>query len=200
MTESKIYELCKIKDSAICWMNTAVSMGAECIDAKEVGEVADIIKDMCEAEKYLRESEYYKKVTEAMEKEAEKPEWMEMMDPMSMGYTPNTSMMRRSNNRGRTHIPPAYGYTPPYRPYMDQEPYINAYLGNVDKRWYTETPDHRTHEMADGWNMKPTDGKYTSSHLDKMIDSMTTMWDESDPELRKKIKTELTELVGKMTV
>ena len=45
-----------------------------------------------------------------------------------------------------------------------------------------------------------TDGKYTSSHLDKMIDSMTTMWDESDPELRQKIKTELTELVNKMTV
>lgn len=185
MGQEKVYDICKIKDAAICWMNSAIGQGMECLDAKEVGEVADIIKDMCEAEKYIMESEYYKKVTKAMDEAGEKPEWLE-----NMGYTPSDRM---SYKHGRIHMPPSYGYTPPYRPYMDQEPYIDSYLKNVDKRWYTNE-----HEIAEGWDVKPKDGKYTSHHLDKMIDSMTTMLDESDPELRKKIKTELRELVDKM--
>lgn len=201
MTESKIYELCKIKDTAMCWMSTAMGQGMECLDAKEVGEVADIIKDMCEAEKYLRESEYYKKVTEAMEKESEKPEWMEDMsgytpDMEMYGYTPISSHTNRSKMRG--YRMPTYGYTRPYKPYVDQEPYMDSYLNSVDKRWYTEKPE--TRPFADGWEMKPSDGKYTSHHLDKMIDSVSEMWDDSDPELRKKIKKELSELVSKMTV
>lgn len=194
MGMEKVYDICRIKDSAICWMQTAIGQGMECLDAKEVGEVADIIKDMCEAEKYVMESEYYKKVTEAMDSESEKPEWME-----SMGYTPRAGR----NRMGRFttgHMPTSYGYTPPYKPYIDQEPYINSYLNGVDKRWYTDSKDMHRPEMADGWYMKPEDGKYTSSHLDRMIDSMTEMWDDSDPELRKKIKKELTDLVAKMTV
>ena len=187
MGQEKIYEICKIKDAAICWMNTAIGQGMDCLDAKEVGEVADIIKDMCESEKYIMESEYYKKVGKAMDEESEKPEWM---DPM--GYTPSRPMR---NTNGRTHMPPSYGYTPPYRPYVDQEPYIDAYLGKMDKRWYT--PEH---EIADGWTVKPENGKYTTRHLDKLMDNLSDMWDDSEPDLRMKIKNELTELISKMSV
>lgn len=188
MEQEKCYELCKIKDSAITWMQTAIGQGMECLDAKEVGEVADIIKDMCEAEKYIREAEYYKKVTEAMGEEAEKPEWMNSM----MGYTPNPS---KWNTNGRTHMPPSYGYTRPYRPYVDQEPYMNSYLNSVDKRWYTPEP-----EIADGWHIKSKDEHYSSKHLDKVVDAVNDMWDDSDPELRRKIKDELTDLVSRMSV
>lgn len=43
------------------------------VNAKEAGEVADIIKDMSETEKNLYEANYYKLVSEAME-EKNKPE------------------------------------------------------------------------------------------------------------------------------
>lgn len=187
MENAKIYDICKIKDAAICWMNSAICQGMDCLDAKEVGEVADIIKDMCEAEKYIMEADYYKKVTKAMDEESEKPEWME-----SMGYTPTRPMR---NYNGRTHMPPSYGYTPPYRPYVDQEPYIDKYLSKMDKRWYTDD-----HEIADGWMVKPKDGHYTSKHLDKLIESVNDMWDDSDPDLRIKIRDELNELISKMSV
>lgn len=199
MGSEKTYELCRIKDQAISWMNSAIGMGVENIDAKEVGEVADIIKDMCEAEKYLHEACYYEKVVKAMEEEAE--------DPDNRGY---------------------YGYTRPYKPHIDQEPYLREYMNGADMR-YANPSSARYYNGPDGMygnNMstrnyngsdmdygnsnsmrtytdsefKPKDGHYKEQHLDNTINLLKEMWEDSDPALRSMMKTELTSLVNTMKV
>lgn len=183
MGSEKTYELCRIKDQAISWMNSAIGMGVENIDAKEVGEVADIIKDMCEAEKYLHEACYYEQVVKAMKEEAENPD-----------------------NRGY------YGYTRPYKPHIDQEPYLRDYMNGADMRYASPSQMryYTTSDMMYGNDMstrpyndsefKPKDGHYKEQHLDNTINLLKEMWEDSDPALRSMMKTELTSLVNTMKI
>lgn len=60
----KIYNL---KNKALQRMEQAIDeRGVERMDVKEVGELADIVKDLAEAEKECWEAEYYMSITEAM--------------------------------------------------------------------------------------------------------------------------------------
>lgn len=60
----KIYNL---KNKALQRMEQAIDeRGVERMDVKEVGELADIVKDLAEAEKECWEAEYYMSVVEAM--------------------------------------------------------------------------------------------------------------------------------------
>lgn len=65
-------DICRIKEKAIEWMDVALAQPMECINAEEVGYVADIIKDMCQAHKYMAEACYYEHVIDAMESGTEK--------------------------------------------------------------------------------------------------------------------------------
>lgn len=56
------------KDQVLERMDRAINeRGAERMDVTEVGKLADIVKDLAEAEKSCWEAEYYMSVTEAME-------------------------------------------------------------------------------------------------------------------------------------
>lgn len=113
-TENKLKELCEMKESIISCFKAQLAMGVDNIDTHEAYEVTDIIKDMFEAEKYAWESCYYKTVVEAMSEESNDERY---------GYNPR----RGSNGR---FMPKYYAGdgSMGYRPYIDQEPYIDAYL------------------------------------------------------------------------
>lgn len=56
------------KDSMLERMEQAINeRGADRIDVSEMGKLADIVKDLAEAEKSCWEAEYYRTVTESME-------------------------------------------------------------------------------------------------------------------------------------
>ena len=71
--KAKIDCVCEVFDTMLSCFKSEISNGLMNINAKEAGEVADIIKDMSETEKNLYEANYYKLVSEAME-EKNKPE------------------------------------------------------------------------------------------------------------------------------
>lgn len=126
------------------------------VDTKEAGEIADIIKDLAMTEKYCYESCYYKSVVEAMENGGDYDE--------RYGYNTNrNSRGQYSSNRG------SYGY----RPMVDQEPYVDAYLrGNM--------------------------GYIDPMSMGNAMDDIKSMWRNADPERRKSLKRELAAMVDDM--
>ena len=94
-----IKDMCKKLEEAV---KHELSKGIENVDAKELGEVVDMIKDLYEAKEKLVKSCYYKSVIEAMEEHDFEDE-EEIMDEGRKGYRGRSrdSMGRFTSRRGR---------------------------------------------------------------------------------------------------
>lgn len=66
MSDYILEQVCAIKRKAVAWLEDYTKLETSQIDAEELGAVADVVKDLFEAEKYAREACYYKSVTDAM--------------------------------------------------------------------------------------------------------------------------------------
>ena len=95
-----------IKDTMLKRMEQAIDeKGPERVNVQEMGLLADIVKDLAEAEKECWEAEYYQSVTDAMDRSGYMPEGVHDSQYRS-GYNPNRdSMGRYSRRRGYR-----YGY------------------------------------------------------------------------------------------
>lgn len=209
--DKKLDELCELKEQMIDWIGTYIKSGPDHIDIKELGEAVDIVKDFAETEKYCREACYYKTVTEAMEEESE-------MEEGRFGYNRSHMSNGQFASKGRGTM---YGY----RPMVDQEPYVDAYLhdpnfarnmrmgyremvgNNYDQnnsRYgasynnYREAKKHytQTNSASDKAEMET----FSNEHLADVSTTLREMWKDADPNLRKRMKAELTGLVGEMTI
>jgi len=186
--EHKIEKLCEVQCCFTDALKSEVSKGVYDLDSKEAGEVADIIKDLAAAQKYMCESEYYKEVVMAMKEKAEYP----------YGYTETRTL--------------------PYKPYVDQKPYVEKYFDNNDwiknnndwaknnnatKSEYGEAYDHykdakRHYEKTKSLDDKHHMDSYINEHLEKSIESIKEMWTDADPLLKDEIKMNITNLVNEM--
>ena len=94
-----IKEMCKKLEEAV---KHELSKGIENVDAKELGEVVDMIKDLYEAKEKLVKACYYKQIMEAME-EHDFDDEEEIMDEGRKGYRGRSrdSMGRFTSRRGR---------------------------------------------------------------------------------------------------
>lgn len=61
-----VEDIYEIKNRIIERMEDDLQQGTERLDVKEFGMLADMVKDLAEAEKSCWEAEYYRSVTEAM--------------------------------------------------------------------------------------------------------------------------------------
>lgn len=180
-------DICEMKEQLITTMKSHLNGNIESVDTKEAGEVVDMIKDLAEAE-------YYCQIIDAMN---------EPVDEQRYGYNPNRS--------ARTGRYTRMGYTPMFD---DNEEYtietgmrrmgyphpnseeISRYGRAYDsyrnaKRNYTETKSPKDkQEMS----------SYTREHLNSTIYTLKEMWDDADPDLRKRMKSELERLVKEMTI
>ena len=198
----------QMKDRLTSLVSAQLSGNIDSVCTKELGEVVDMIKDFAEAEKYCREAEYYKAVNEAM---LEKPE-----EDERYGYTRRT---------GR-HIP--HSNTTPFKPYIDQEPYIDGYLNDPDfaremRMGYDGNMGNTSNRMSYGDNRygksyndyRISRRHYTESksendkdememhareHVNDTMETIREIYKSADPELRKRIKANLTTLVNEMVV
>lgn len=102
MDKHFIREICDMKECLTEKFHSQIQNGIDQVDTEEAYKVADIIKDLAETVRNTYEGEYYKTVIEAME---------EGNEPERLGYSPRKMM---------------------YRPYLDQEPYIENYLNDPD--------------------------------------------------------------------
>lgn len=75
----------KLCEKLIDSVNHELDKGVENVDAKELGEVIDMIKDLYEAKKEMYEACYYKQIMEAME-EHDFEDAEEIMDEGRRGY------------------------------------------------------------------------------------------------------------------
>lgn len=103
----KVKELCDLKDQLMCCAKEAIGKGIQNVDTAEMGEVTDMIKDLCEAEEKCWKACYYHQIVEAMHKAEEE----EKMHGGRMGYDNWRYSSGRFAPTGRGHYDPA-GYTP----------------------------------------------------------------------------------------
>lgn len=161
MNDFKMKELAEAKGALISAFKSQMS-NIETADTKELGEVADIIKDLAAAEKYCYESCYYKTVIEAMEKG----------DDDRYGYSTPKGNYRMSGRMG-------------YKPYMDQEPYVDAYLNDPNFR-------DRMYDKPNRY------GYIKQENLDATMSNIKDIWNTADPEKRMHLKRELSTMIDDM--
>lgn len=82
--KKKTSEICELKERLITAANEHMNQGIQGVNTHEMGQVVDMIKDLCEAEEKIYKSCYYKTVVEAMEEEKEKEEFMAKMGMRDM--------------------------------------------------------------------------------------------------------------------
>lgn len=160
-----------LRDQLAATAYSAMASGAENVDTHEMGEVVDMIKDIAEYERNHYQACYYKSVVNAMKYNGND----------RRGYMPvtNTDDDIWYNDRARDR----YGvdWNDDYGRHYNQ--YKSA------KRHYTET-----HDMMDKDQMT----EHAKEHLNTMMDSVREMWRDADPELRQKIKDDMTRLTNEL--
>lgn len=214
----KFNDICEMKHQILRFVAGEIANGFSNNpqEVRILGEYVDMIKDLAEAEKACQEACYYESVVAAMDEYGDNPR---------MGYNPNRNAMGQySDGRGRSGYPDdsdgrssrsnrgmgrsqsgnRIGYTPDWRmtdqdwkrPGEDDMEYDDRYGRPFNqfrqaKRHYTQT-----HSEQDREKMK----EHANEH---MMESMTTIreiYDNADPELKKRMKADLTKLAGEMTV
>lgn len=199
--------LSSLKERLVSWATSELDEG-KCNDPGVIhayGEIIDMVKDMAEAEKLCREADYYKSVHEAMEEYGDDPR---------MGYPRRRNRMGQFSKTGRSGYPDddwvrddgndRMGYTRErYNPRMEmgsdnrrmREDWEDDRYGRPfnqyrrAKRHFTETKsDKDKQEMKD----------YANEHVVESIQTLREIWDSADPELRTRMKSDMTKLVGDM--
>lgn len=156
-----------------------------------------MVKELAETEKACQEACYYESVVDAMDSSG-------MLDSDRMGYNPNRNSRGeysdgRSSNGGssRSQGNNRMGYYTPEMPYkrmMDYDDEDPVYGKSFDrfrkaKRHYTES-----HSETDKERMRQA----SNDHMTEAMSTIREIWDSADPDLRKRMKTDLTTLVSTM--
>lgn len=175
--ESKLNDICEMQKTILSCLKGQLN-DIHNLDTEEAYKVVDIIKDLSETEKYMREAEYYKLVSQAMEEVPEDAygRYKRGYRPLSQekymhDYLDNPTEFRDDMRRSY----PEYG--------IAYDNYKTA------KRNYTET-----HSESD----KKTMEKNAEQHFDNVIFTIKEMWKDMDPSQKARMKSELTSLVGTM--
>lgn len=189
-----------INCSLIYGMKTYIDATAFCdINAEELDHVANVIH-------HNAETEYYCTVTKAMkeaDEESEKYGYRHRMANGRYGYEPDWGYDIMGYTRGNMRY--SGNTRMGYKPYMDQEPYVQNYISDPNKfrsefgmtyddyrdakRHYTDT-----HSVED---KKKMDEK-THQYLDDTMEKIGEMWEDADPALRSTIKADLQKFIGMM--
>lgn len=224
-------EICELKKDLVkIFASELHTKGVNDLDTKDCAEVADMIKDLAEAEKACMEACYYETIVKAMEKADEEDD-----NDGRMGYNSRHYANGRFAPKGRGS---RMGYMPDM---MMQYPYLYGYVNDSDgfenernqrmgyqnsgagnrsqsgsrmgygdwdwdpdddpkqskeyneykraKRHYTESKSPADKQQMDEHAMK---------HMNQAMDSFREMWKDADPTMRKRMKADLTALVGEM--
>lgn len=224
-------EICELKKDLVkIFASELHTKGVNDLDTKDCAEVADMIKDLAEAEKACMEACYYETIVKAMEKADEEDD-----DDGRMGYNSRHYANGRFAPKGRGS---RMGYMPDM---MMQYPYLYGYTNDPDgfenernqrMGYQNSGAGNRSQSGSrmgyDDWDWDPDDDPkqsreyneykrakrhYTESkspsdkqrmdehamkHMNQAIDSFREMWKDADPTMRKRMKTDLTALVGEM--
>lgn len=220
----KIAEIKALKDRFMKIASSELDKGVECVDTHEMREVVDMIKDLAEAEEKCAKAKYYCAIVEAMEEaELDEEDMDEIVDADEWlnerrGYRGRSKSSGRFTHRGRptrdSGAPAGMHMANRGFPYYPQDPrtmtpemnnmhphqqpnmpdMYNRYGKHYDeytkyKRSYTDT---KSAQDKDGMS------RHAKEHVDDAVETMKEIWRDSEPDLRKKMKSELTALLAEM--
>lgn len=207
-------KICTLLDIMTDGLKSATNQGLNNLDTHEAGQVADIIKDLSEAKKNLTDAEknewescYYASIVKAMKDADERGD-----EEDRYGYIPREAsrMGKRGMQRDRikrwVRDPDTFedemydraGYTPGRKMSRDDrssdnssdERYGKPYREYIDsRRHYSESKSQADKDMMD---------MYANEHLMDVMGSVREIYKTADPDMRKRMKSDLTKLVGEM--
>lgn len=189
--KDKYERVCSIKDKALCLVESQINGDISSVDAKELGEVADIAKDMGELMKYCAEAEYYHKVTESMDEASseEKSYYLNKYIPEYEGkfYTPVYTRMYEdypTKMRDYDRISGRMYYTDP----SNMAPNRDSREGRsgISRRMYMEAPDkgHKVQELE--------------HYMKDLSEDVTEMISMMEPDEKASLKQKMVELANKI--
>lgn len=207
-------KICTLLDIMTDGLKSATNQGLNNLDTHEAGQVADIIKDLSEAKKNLTDAEknewescYYASIVKAMKDADERGD-----EEDRYGYIPReaSSMGKRGMQRDRikrwVRDPDTFedemyeraGYTPGRKMSRDDrssdnssdERYGKPYREYIDsRRHYSESKSQADKDMME---------MHANEHLMDVMGSIREIYKSADPDMRKRMKSDLTKLVGEM--
>lgn len=207
-------KICTLLDIMTDGLKSATNQGLNNLDTHEAGQVADIIKDLSEAKKNLTDAEknewescYYASIVKAMKDADERGD-----EENRYGYIPREAsrMGKRGMQRDRikrwVRDPDTFedemyeraGYTPGRKMSRDDrssdnssdERYGKPYREYIDsRRHYSESKSQADKDMME---------MYANEHLMDVMGSVREIYKTADPDMRKRMKSDLTKLVGEM--
>lgn len=212
--KEKYERVCAIKDKALSLIETQLNGDLTQVDAKELGEVVDIAKDMAELMKYSEEACYYHKVTEAMDEgsDEEKSYYLNKYIPEYEGkfYTP-IDYARRRDSRGRymyTKPPIVYDetdnvkmyYTEPNGMYYKNNVQTNGNISQArDYREGRSPMARRTYmEMKENGESKDKTNKELEHFMNEMSEDITEMIEKMDANEKATLKQKLATMASKI--
>lgn len=194
----KYNDICALKHNMLHYVMGETEKGFEDDPTKVhvLKEYIEMVKDLAEAEKACQEACYYESVVEAMDN-ADMFEGVPRMGYNRLGqYSDGRGMDGDSGSNQRM------GYIPdmnrPYKRMMDEidwdedEPAYGKSFNRFRKakRHYT-----KTHSEEDKQKMKDA----SNAHMMETMATLREIWDDADPDLRKRMKTDLTNLTASLT-
>ena len=196
----KYNDICSLKHHMLHYVMGETERGFEPNPEKVhvLKEYIEMIKCLAETEKECQEADYYEAVVQAMEDNG-------MMDSERMGYNPNRNRMgqysdgRAGNRNGDSESNSRRGYSP-------DKMYSRMMPGDDRDDWGDDDPRHseafnrfrkakryytKSHSEEDKQRMKDA----SNEHMMETMATIREMWDDADPDLRTRMKTDLTNLV-----
>lgn len=180
----------------------------------EAGAIIDMIKDLAQAEKDCMEKTYYESVVGAMDNYGFENE-IEIEKTGRAGYDTRRYASGRYAPKGHGHYSPVHGYTPthpmnPYMPMMDHEEHESMGYPNMSKSRMGYPMDHPSyqdfdksrkhyHETKDP-NEKMTMEHHADQYIHDVSETVRDIWHDATPEMKKKIKGDMSKLLAEMTV
>lgn len=212
--KNTLEKICTLLDIMTDGLKSATNQGLNNLDTHEAGQVADIIKDLSEAKKNLTDAEknewescYYASIVKATKDADERGD-----EEDRYGYIPREAsrMGKRGMQRDRikrwVRDPDTFedemyeraGYTPGRKMSRDDrssdnssdERYGKPYREYIDsRRHYSESKSQADKDMME---------MYANEHLMDVMGSVREIYKTADPDMRKRMKSDLTKLVGEM--
>lgn len=225
--KAKMKDLECTKEKLMCWLKEEFEHGKEMVNTHEAGQVVDMIKDLAEAEEKCWKACYYMSIVKAMKEEEEEddeerrgydnyryasgrfapkgrgtrrgyvmpeyPAGYPMYPPVvydRMGYTggDSSSSTRSSSGGSSTGSSNRSGYV------EGEEGNRSNYGMNYDR--YAEARRHYTmsHTQKDKDDME----MHANQHVAEAMASMREIWKHAEPEMKTRMKTDLTNLINEL--
>lgn len=189
----KLNEITEMKDKLICMAKDEIGKGyfENAAHVEMVGEVVDMIKDLAEAEKECMEACYYKEMLEGSDYE----------DEQRMGYNGRRYANGEYAPAGRGHVT---GYHPPMmgnrRGYVELDRDMMGDRSEYGRPFdeFRQAKRHYTETKSEDDKKKMKDR--ANEHISNSITTIREIWSFADPELKQKMKHDMTNLVNDMNM